>query len=345
MKPLICLPLALLSGCTLFGALSEEEEKMLKQHRAGAGKYFDAHQYEKSIAQARKGLELATDDYRLTGVLAWAHLQLSTRPRGDNEEHLFKAQAAFEDLIGFRDIEDHDPKNIFGFAIALHNWGRVEEHRSRRIRREVVKAKKDDRKTMLALASEYDRMALHKDAMAKSYFLKVVDGSFSQKGNTRESYKYLMAIEYRYDRVNNAIAYGTTCLELNAEEVKYWQQEYQRTKFAGRERQIRRDLASLKTDELKVHSRLAAYFQEKAQVPDNKDFKKDYAAAKVHLDAILPERINSSEDYYLRATCHRALGNHDDARKDYKMFLSLGKLTREHDAVKDAEEYLYGKGK
>jgi hypothetical protein len=344
MKLLTCLSLTVLSGCAFFG-LTEDQEKMLKQHRAGAGKYFDSRHYEKAIVQCRKGLLLAPDDYRLTGQLAWSHLQLSLRARPDNEVHLFKAQIAFADLIEFRDIEDHDPKNVFGYAIALNNWGRVEESRAERLRHDAKTLPKTERPQQLARATEHDRLEERKDVLAKIYFLHVAEGSFSQKANKRDAYKYLMAIEYRHGRVETAIKFGQTCLDLNAKNVDYWEKEYQRTEFPDRERIIRRELADLKNDELAVRSRLAAYHRERARQPKNATAKHDYTAAIAHLDKILAARINSSEDYYIRATCHRGLGERALARKDYKMFLSLGKRSREHVAVKDAEEYLYGKGK
>lgn len=351
MKSPICLSLAGLSlaalpACTIFGGLSEEDLKHVNQHRAGTVKYFNARQYEKAISQAEKGLVIKPDDYRLLGPLAWSYLQLSLRDTSENERFLKLAEVAFADVIDQRSIENHDPRNVFGYAIAQHNWARVEQNRADIWRREADKEPdRDKKRNKIARAEEHERKADSKDQSAKRYFLNVASGSFAEPSNQREAYKYLMAIEYRHGNHTKAIAYGAKALTKNAAELEIWEAEYARTQFAEREPIIRAELANLKADELKVRSRLAAYYQELALRPKNADFKKDYGAAVVHLNVILAARPNSSEDYYLRAVCYRALGKHQAAHQDFQLFLRLGNLSKEHKAVKDAQKYLYARGK
>ncbi len=351
MKSPICLSLAGLSlaalpACAIFGILSEEEQKHLDQHRAGAARFYNARQYEKAISQAEKGLVIEPDDYRLLGPLAWSYLQLSLRDSQQNERYLKLSEVAFGDVIAQRSIENHDPRNVFGYAIAQYNWARIEQNRADIWRREAEKdPDRDKKRNKIARAEEHERKATSKDQGAKRYFLHVASGSFTEPANQREAYKYLMAIDYRHGKHAEAIAFGAKALSKNAEEVKIWEEEYARTEFAAREHIIRAELANLKADELKVRSRLAAYYQQLAKRPKNANFKKDYDAALVHLNAILAARPNSSEDYYFRGVCYRALGQHEAAHKDFQLFLRLGKLSKEHKAVKDAQKYLYGRGR
>ena len=340
------LGLLALPACSLF-SLSEEETTQLRQHRAGATRYFNERQYEKAIDQARRGLRLQPDQYDLLGTLAWSHLQLSMRPIPSNEVHLKKAETAFEELLSHRSLEDHDPKHVFGYGIALHNWGRIEETRGKQRRREPsAEPDKDKKLFKLARADEHDRKMLHKDTLAKRYFRNVVDGDFCRiKANKRDAYKYLMAIEYRYRNYKEAIRHGDAALRLNSEEAKYWSEQYEKTPHVEREKISRIEIANLKEDELKVRAYLARYHREQAQQPKNAHAKADYAAAITHLDVILAARPNSAEDYYFRGDCYRATGAHGKAKQDFQLFLRLGNLPSEHKAVRDAQDYLYGRGK
>ena len=337
----ITLSLLFLPACGVFGGLTEQERKDVREFTVRAGKYFDARNYRKAIDQADAGLDIDSTNYELRGRRAWSYLQLSMQTSVQNDNDLRQAEQVFGAIIPMRDDDEHEPRNILGYAITLHNRARVEENRAKLLRKESENpAAKEEAGQLSARADEHERRARSYDVQAHHYFKKIVDGGFARSALQRIAYKYLMALEYRQKHYKAAFAYGAKNLALNEKEVTRWKKEYQLTKHADREPQLRKDLFDLQVDELKVRARMAAYYREMAEKSGNED---DYLHAIAQLDVILRKRPNRYQDYYLRGACHRALQHHKAAQADFRTFLQLGKLPQMHESVRDAYEYLYGR--
>jgi tetratricopeptide (TPR) repeat protein len=329
----VTLPLLYLPACAIFGGLSEAEALAMREHRANSGRYFNARQYEKAADQALKGLALEPDDYDLKDRLGWSYLLLSGQRQAQNVEHLRLAEQTFGELIRWRDLEDHMPGTVLGYAKTLHNRARVEELQAKLLRTESDKP--NGNPALAAQADEHTNRAKAYDRQAEHYFKALAEGDVAGRVNKREAYEYLMALRYRAKDLQGAIGYGNKNLQISAAEEQFWRREYGTTMSVKREGVIRNELKILEDAALTVHSRLASYHQELGQHPE----------AIVHYDAILKANPQSYQDYYLRATCYREQNQHDAARKDFRRFIELSSLPEGHKALKDAHHYLYGNGK
>ena len=321
-------PLLALSSCAMFGGLSAEERDAVNGYRDRAGKYFNARLYERAIDQANSGLQLDPQNYDLHGRRAWSYLQLSISTSIRSDRDLLTAESIFSNIIDWRQDDDHDPRTLYGYAITLHNRARVTESQAAQLRDQP-----SPDSTSSARAEEVTNRSQAYDRQADIYFQKITDGNTAGMAIKRGAYKYRMAIHYRQKDLDTAIAFGEENLEINERETSYFQARYSETPSAEYESVFRQDLEALRTDEMKIRSRLAMYHQEKGE----------FRAAIVHLDAILEDHPSRVEDYYLRGNCHRALKQHAETRADFRKFLQLGKkLPQTHPSVRDAREYLYG---
>ena len=324
----LTISLLLLSGCSVFGGLTSDERDQVNNYRDRAGKYFNARQYERAIDQADSGLVLDPQNYELHSRRAWSYLQLSISTSINSDRDLLAAESIFSNIIDWRQDDDHDPRTIYGYAITLHNRARVTESQAAQLRDQP-----SPDSTSAARAEEVTNRSQAYDRQSDIYFQKITDGNTAGMAIKRGAYKYRMAIHYRQKDFENAVAFGLKNLEINERETRYFQARYEETLSSEYEKVFRQDLEALRTDEMKIRSRLAMYHQEKGQ----------FRAAIVHLDAILEDHPSRVEDYYLRGNCHRALKQHAETRADFRKFLQLGKkLPDTHPSVRDAWEYLYG---
>ncbi|MCA8956358.1 MAG: hypothetical protein KDC87_09800 [Planctomycetes bacterium] len=331
---LILLAVPGLTACSLFGSLSEEEQRQVDTHRSGAGLYFNARQYEKAIDQAEKGLRIKPNDYDLRQRLGWAYIELAAQKKANNHQHLRIAEQLFAKLVDTRRVEDHDPRTIYGYAKTLWMQARVRGDIAEQLRRE---AKQPDANAgaLRAQADEHERRSKAYLADAERWFTTLAKGDASGRGNRRDAYKYLMLIKYCQGDVKTALRNGEQALAINAEETKNWKAKYERTQVVDYERLVRNELAQLEREEVAIRRKLAAYLTE------TKEWKK----AVEQLDAILTMKPNSFGDYYERGVCHRALNDHVAATRDFRKFLQLGNLSQDSPYVKDAYRYLNDGGK
>ena len=66
---------ALLSGCTVFGALSKDERERLTEYQQRASLYWESSSFDQSIDMANRGLEIEAAD----GVAVWVGAAFTPR--------------------------------------------------------------------------------------------------------------------------------------------------------------------------------------------------------------------------------------------------------------------------
>lgn len=333
------LPIALLCvpACTVFGGLTESELSQMNEHRIRCEKYFNAHRFGKAIDQAKRGLAIDPDDYALHSRLAWSYLELSSRVQANNVVNLSLARRIFAKIIDWRDIDEHDSRTIFGYAKSLHNQARVDQLEAQLLlaQSKMLGAQNSGKATE---SKAFTLSAQRYESLAERYFLILAEGDVAGRANRREAYEYLMVLKYRAKNFDKAIEYGNTNLKLNEAEVKFWKEEYERTKLPGYEALARDEIQRLGKSATAVHSSLAKYYRQ----------NKKYAEAIVHLDAVIAARPRSYQEFFRRGTCYRLkaeVNDQEKARKDFQAFLQMSDLPETNEHVRDAYEYVYGKGK
>ena len=331
-----CLPIALLClpGCSLFGGLSEEDLQTMNEHRIRCQKYFNSGMFKKAIDQAERGLSIDPSDYALRSRLGWSYLELSSRSKDNNIEHLRRARTLFEEIMEWRGIDEHDTRTIFGYAKSLHNEARVSQLQARLLTERSV-TEPDKKSEFLAQAKQFTELANKYDRDSEHYFLTLAEGDVAARANKREAYEYLMVLKYRAKDYKAAIQYGNKNLELTAAETKHWNDKYKTTKLADYEALVQEELSRLGKSAAAVHSSLAKYHRE----------SKNYDEAIAHLDEVIAARPRNYREYYRRAVCYRNKSDHARARKDFQTFLQMSDLPETDKNFQDAYEYVHGRGK
>lgn len=325
MKPIRHLPWALLCAlpaCGVFG-LSQDERKELALHQSNAQLYYDGQRYDQALASVTKGLEIAPDDYKLTGIGGRILLVTSSA----TPANLDRAARMFDRLARMRSLDDHAPHALLGIGqceqqLGLRHWRRAALLDTEIQNRGLAPAEIDK---LNAQANEHRSQAEYHWREAERAFQALL----RREELLRVAYKHLMEIAVERNDYDTATRWATEFLARNATEQTALQAIIRETMVLGFEREKRIELQELIEQEKRVRASLAEMHFRKG----------NHALAVDELTALLTLDPTRSNDYYNRALALEALGQHEAARRDHEKFLAATKLPASDKRVLHAVQF------
>ena len=302
-------PFLLLASCGIFGR-SAADEAALARYQRNAALYYEGGRFDQALDQARRGLEIEPEDYKLSVIRAWCLLRKSrVEPRVFPD-----ALAEFERVMRMRAENRHGPQALLGYALARQKLG-IHERTLAEGRREEIErgALEPDR-----VAAARNEMENHREAAARHFReAERLLGRLVQRGDLLlEAHYHLMQTSALRGDYVATLEHGRAFLDRVRAEQERHQKNIERTYVVAFEEDQRRLLQQLIDRELEVRAFLANVHYDHRR----------YDLAVAELDRVLSMDPTRTNDYYHRALSLEALGRLDEARRDYEKFLATTRL-------------------
>jgi tetratricopeptide (TPR) repeat protein len=315
--------LVVLTSCGVFG-LSSRERQDLALFQQNASLYWEGQRYGQALDAARRGLEIAPDDYKLHSIAAACYL----RTIDQNAQNLRAAELLYDKLYDMRSLASHLPHALLGYGECHQELG-LRQLRQAKALRDEAKDGRDltdgERRSREARAGDHETKARYHWAKAERAFRALID----REEQLRDAHKHLMEMRVEQGDYPAAVEHGEKSLARNAIEQADTKKVIETTLAAAREIEMRATLKYLVEQEKRVRSALAEmHFR-----------KQNYERAQRELTILLELDPTRSTDYYNRARVFEAIGNVEAARQDHKKFLATTKLPVGDERVTHAFQY------
>lgn len=321
--PLLFLLGSGLASCGLLGSSSEDREAVARYQR-NASLYYEGGNFDQALDQARRGLEIDPDDYKLQYIKGWCYL----RQVPQDPSMLPQAVAQFETVMAYRAPEDHGPQVLLGYAMCQQKLAQQRLEQAQSLRDELSRVKFDAQEIAQrqAQALVHENVAHgHLDIAVRHLQILIDRGD-----QLREAHRNLMqtlALDGKYDE---AVLHGAKFLERNRQEKARIDAQLEQTTEVTYEQKLYQERDQLIDVELQVRGFLANLFYKQAA----------YQQAVDQLNAILEEDPTRSIDYYNRGLNLQALELRDEAANDFNRFLATSKLPPGNERVAEAQRRL-----
>jgi tetratricopeptide (TPR) repeat protein len=321
------LPLLLACGlpsCGLLG-MSDDDRGALARYQANAQLYYDGGNFDQALDQARRGLDIAPDDYKLHCLRGWCLLRLVPR----DPAMLARATEQFERVMAYRSPDEHGPQALLGYGLCHQRLAQERLEQAQALRDELARVKFDpgEANVRSAQIETHENVARGHLEIAGSQFQRLID-----RGDALlEAHRNMMQTLALAQKYAPAVEHGNRFLQRCEQEQDRLKKELERTVVVAYERHVHGELDRLVDQEIEVRGFLANLFYKLGQ----------HAQAVEQLDQILAEDPTRSTDYYNRARSLEALGRGQEAVRDYERFLATSKLPQGNERVAAALKSLH----
>lgn len=317
---LLLLLTSLLTACGVFFGLSSEEEANLARYQRNAATYYGGGEFGRALDQARRGLEIDPEDYKLHLIKAWCALRQSQF----DERRLEEATKAFDYVLSLRSSGDQDPQARLGYGAAHGKLAFELRRQADRLRTEAERLQLEgaDLEERLAQATELDKESVRHFDLAEIELERLLDSGDLQL----EAHYHLMYVSVWRDRHEEAVAHGSRYVERVGTLQAGIRGKLEETMLVDYERDLRIRLQKRLDQEVEVRAFLA-----------NLHFKDGhYELVVEQLDAVLLENPGRFNEFFNRARALHLLGRNEEAKRDFERFLISTNLPRENPQVKSA---------
>lgn len=311
-------------ACGIIG-LSAEEQEQLANFQQRARYYYDGNNLNQALQQVERGLEIEPDDYSLR----WLRAMVFLRSGPQTPAGLDKAERYFEELFAERDLEDHHPNFLLGYAWVSQRLALREQRRALEIEQAIAS------KTFDATETEVqDGIQQEHENKARSLLFRargVLDHIVAEGEEVMQAENTLMQVHATLQHYDEAIAHGDKFLAANRKAIKRHQEVI-------RDPQTDAAAERLQWQEVK---RLRDLAFESEQYLAALEYKRgEFQKAVERLDAILDGHPHIAEHYYNRAEALMQLGQQERAREDFMTFLVKTDLAPGNEKVRRARSYV-----
>lgn len=305
------IPLLVLCSCGALGMSSEQREQ-LYLHQRNAKLYKEGRHYAEALDQIRRGLEIAPDDYQLH--LVRSYCLLSMAQESNDPVKLAQAAESFDKLRTLRSSEKLEPQAHLGYALVQQRLGMEQRAEAERVREELKRTSWSEleRTQREAKAAEHERKATAHMQTAE----RELNGLAANGDLPLLAHYHLLQIHALANRYQAAISAGMTYLELASKQQERHQQQIQKTTNIGSEKYQRSQLQELVDQEIEVRALVAHLYWQTGE----------HQKSVEQLNRVLTLDPARSVDYYNRGRNYRALGKHEEMKRDFKKFIATTKL-------------------
>ena len=315
---LVLLPLVACSSTT------SQEQRHLAAYQHNAKLYFENRKLDQAMQMVERGLEIESDNYQLRALRGALLLELSVQRDKTDHKLLREALTQFEQLEDERSMARHEPYFVFYSALALQRDGMRHVGEAARLRSPA--AASGDADAIRAQADAEDEAANAALAEARSRLEVLLD-----RGEmARFCHYHLMQIAATGQQADGVVEHGKNYLEVAKKDLERIEKEIQLAKQKGWENELMANRERLRGEELRTRSFLADFHND----------RKQFAAARAHLDEILKLDPTRSADYYNRGAVLRELKEIEAAKADFRRFLATSPLPADSPKKTDAVQAL-----
>jgi tetratricopeptide (TPR) repeat protein len=319
------LPLCLLGSCGVFGLSSEESEQLIT-YQQNAATYWESGDIPQAMDQARRGLQIDPDDYKLLTIWGYSLLRMS----GDDQARIQQARLHFERLIDMRSMSQHSSQALLGYGLCLYRAGQLQRRQVDLLRNRLEHQVLDEMERHQLEASAIELDALLESSLRESR--SVMETLVANGEELLLANKTLLEVNSLLPDFPAALGHGNAYLVEAKTLQEYWQREIETTELVLWEREARSTLEQFRDEEIEVRALMA-----------NLHAKLDQPAGVVEqLDIVLAMDRSRSIDYFNRAGSLRKLGRIDEMKSDFETFLSLTNLPPSDPRVMDAVQAIKG---
>lgn len=308
------LPLLLLCGCK---TITPENQQTLTACQRNAPIYFEGGKLEQAMIQAERGLEIDPDDYKLNAIKGAILLRASER----NAKLLDRATLQLANVYERRSPMRHEPYVLLYYGLAQQKQGLKNLGEAIRLEDRARRAG-DQGADFAEQAAEQRELADARLGEADELLDHLLDlGSLLRIAH---KHRLQIALQRGDDRQfqNSADAF----LKESAGEQGFVRAEVERTQTPEYEAEQYTYLQELRSEEIEVRALYADWLFQRQQLEGTLS----------QLNRVLELDPKRSNDYYNRGRVLMALERKDDAKRDYRMFLSMSTLPDDHDKKTDA---------
>jgi len=315
-------------ACT---SLSPEERNQLALCQQNAATYWGGGMLDQCLGMAEKGLEIDPEDYKLSTMKGMVWLRQASDDRFSDEQQvrlLQKAQEQLASVYGWRSPSRHEGFLLLGYGMVLQARG------IRRMQDSI--RDRDAAKSLGTRASGYEnRMEAAAEAESEGRELlaeaRTVFEVLLERGDlTMLAHYHLMQVAAGLEQPDLVLSNGNSYLEGVRKFQEVNQSRIEASPTATFERELRKEQDRIRSQELDVRVFLAKTLYD----------QENYAAAVVHLDAVLAANPSRTTDYFNRGRCFRELGRADDAREDFRRFVATSNLPASNPRMVEAVQFL-----
>ncbi len=311
--------------------LSQEEKNQLAECQQNAATYWGGGMLDQCLGMAEKGLEIDPEDYKLSTLKGMVWLRQASDDRYTDEQEgrlLQKAEEQLATVYEWRSPSRHEGFLLLGYGMALQARGirrmqdairdrdaarslgeRAKGHAERLERAEEAEA--EGRETLGRARSVFDVLIERGDLMMLAHY-------------------HLMQVAAGLDQPDLVLTHGNQYLDAVRRFQEVNQSRIEASSTATFERELRKEQDRIRSQELDVRVFLAKTLYD----------QKNYAAAVVHLDAVLAANPSRTTDYFNRGRCLRELGQSDRAREDFRRFVATSNLPASNPRMVEAVQFL-----
>lgn len=315
-------------ACT---SLSQEEKNQLVLCQQNAATYWGGGMLDQCLGMAEKGLAIDPEDYKLSTLKGMVWLRQATDDRFTEEQKLRLLQKAEEQLstvYGWRSPTRHEGFLLLGYGMVLQarGIGRVQDAIRDREAARSLGERAAGHAERLEQAEEADAEGREILGRARTVFEVLIE-----RGDlTMLAHYHLMQVAAGLDQADLVLSHGNQYLEAVRRFQEVNQSRIEASSTATFERELRKEQDRIRSQELDVRVFLAKTLYD----------QKNYAAAVVHLDAVLAANPSRTTDYFNRGRCLRELGRADQAREDFRRFVATSNLPASNPRMIEAVQFL-----
>lgn len=315
-------------GCT---PLSQEEKNELALCQQNAATYWGGGMLDQCLGMAEKGLEIDPEDYKLSTLRGMVFLRQAADDRFTDAQKVRLLQRAAEQLervYDWRSPTRHEGFLLLGYGMVLQAQGlrRVQDSIRERDTAQSLGGRGTGHAERLAEAAEAGAEGRELLTKARSVFEVLIE-----RGDlTMLAHYHLMQVAAALQQPDQALGHGDKYLEAVRRFQEVNQSRIEASPTATFERELRKEQDRIRSQELDVRVLLAETLYD----------RKDYAAAVVHLDAVLAANPSRTTDYFNRGRCLRQMGRTDQAREDFRRFVATSNLPASNPRMIEAVQFL-----
>lgn len=293
--------LLLLPACS---SVSSQEQDRLASYQRNAALFFEGGKYGQAMINIERGLEIDPTDYKLNSMKGGILLLVS----GNDYKKLDEATTLLAHQFEQRSASRHEPHLLMNYARALQKQGMRHVGEAVRLEGQASRDKTADVAALTKAAAAERKQADELLTKADDLLGELI----AQGAMLRLAHHHRLQIALQMGNDAGFLAESEAYFKQSKAAIDGTVQQIDKAVNVDYEREQVALLSQLKDEAMQVHATVAEFHFA----------RKQYQAAKDHLDEVLKTDPRRVRDYYNRGRVLLELGKLEEAKTDFRRFLA-----------------------